>query len=95
MARIALELNFDVRHRACLPLVQSLMESLIGRDESRNTSTEKPFSLSSPHAVDGANMDEAQVFNSFGCRGRDVSPALSWTSTPTGTKSFPLHAQSR
>ncbi len=29
-----------------------------------------------------------QVFNSFGCSGKNISPQLSWKDAPTGTKSF-------
>ena len=29
-----------------------------------------------------------QVFNGFGCTGANVSPELSWSNAPTGTKSF-------
>ena len=31
---------------------------------------------------------EKFVFNSFGCKGENVSPALEWTDPPAGTKSF-------
>lgn len=29
-----------------------------------------------------------QVFNGFGCTGENISPQLSWTNAPEGTKSF-------
>ena len=29
-----------------------------------------------------------QVFNSFGCSGKNISPQLSWENAPVGTKSF-------
>ncbi len=29
-----------------------------------------------------------QVFNSFGCTGKNISPQLSWKNAPAGTKSF-------
>ena len=29
-----------------------------------------------------------QVFNSFGCTGKNISPQLSWGNAPAGTKSF-------
>ena len=29
-----------------------------------------------------------QVFNSFGCSGKNISPQLSWENAPAGTKSF-------
>ena len=34
----------------------------------------------------------AQVFNSFGCTGENISPQLSWTHAPAGTKSFAITA---
>jgi Raf kinase inhibitor-like YbhB/YbcL family protein len=48
------------------------------------------FSLTSPDIANGTNIAEAQVYNSFGCNGRNVSPALSWSNAPAGTKSFAL-----
>jgi Raf kinase inhibitor-like YbhB/YbcL family protein len=32
----------------------------------------------------------AQVFNSFGCTGKNISPQLSWKNAPAGTKSFAI-----
>jgi hypothetical protein len=48
------------------------------------------FTLTSPDIAEGKTIAEAQVFNSFGCHGRNVSPALSWSHVPAGTKSFAL-----
>ncbi len=31
-----------------------------------------------------------QVFNSFGCSGKNISPQLSWKNAPKGTKSFAI-----
>lgn len=36
----------------------------------------------------GGQATEEQVFNSFGCTGRNLSPQLSWENAPAGTKSF-------
>jgi Raf kinase inhibitor-like YbhB/YbcL family protein len=33
-----------------------------------------------------------QVFNSFGCSGKNISPQLSWNNAPAGTKSFAVTA---
>jgi Raf kinase inhibitor-like YbhB/YbcL family protein len=48
------------------------------------------FTLSSPVIAAGGTLATAQVFNSFGCSGGNVSPALSWSGAPAGTKSFAL-----
>jgi hypothetical protein len=48
------------------------------------------FTLTSPDIANGGKIPEAQVFNSFGCSGGNVSPALSWSNAPAGTKSFAL-----
>jgi len=48
------------------------------------------FTLTSPDIANGKDIPAAQVFNSFGCSGNNVSPALSWTNVPAGTKSFAL-----
>jgi Raf kinase inhibitor-like YbhB/YbcL family protein len=48
------------------------------------------FALSSPDIANGGKISEEQVFNAFGCNGHNVSPALSWSNAPAGTKSFAL-----
>ena len=48
------------------------------------------FQLTSPDIADGRTMALAQVFNSFGCSGENISPALSWSHAPPGTQSFAL-----
>ncbi|MBM4221593.1 MAG: YbhB/YbcL family Raf kinase inhibitor-like protein [Gammaproteobacteria bacterium] len=48
------------------------------------------FRLTSPDLMPGAPVRAAQVFNSFGCTGSNISPALSWSNPPAGTKSFAL-----
>lgn len=47
------------------------------------------FSLSSPTIKDGV-LGDAQVFNGFGCTGKNISPALQWKNAPKDTKSFAL-----
>ena len=44
------------------------------------------FTLSSTDVQGQISND--QVFNSFGCTGKNISPQLSWTNVPEGTKSF-------
>ena len=48
------------------------------------------FTLSSPTVKPGSTLSDAQVFNGFGCTGKNVSPALKWSGAPAGTKSFAL-----
>ena len=49
------------------------------------------LSLTSPDIKPGAKIADEQVFNSFGCTGKNVSPALSWSGAPKDTKSFALN----
>lgn len=46
------------------------------------------FTVSSPDVKAGAKIADEQVFNGFGCQGRNISPALNWASAPAGTKSY-------
>jgi Raf kinase inhibitor-like YbhB/YbcL family protein len=46
------------------------------------------LALSSPTVKAGGVLTEAQVFNGFGCTGKNISPALEWKGAPQGTKSF-------
>ncbi|RYC17752.1 YbhB/YbcL family Raf kinase inhibitor-like protein [Ciceribacter ferrooxidans] len=50
------------------------------------------FTLSSADIRDGGALAEAQVANAFGCTGGNVSPQLSWSNAPEGTKSFVVSA---
>jgi Raf kinase inhibitor-like YbhB/YbcL family protein len=50
------------------------------------------FTLASPDIATGKQISESQVFNSFGCSGKNISPALSWRNAPAGTMSFALLA---
>ena len=46
------------------------------------------FTLTSPTIKPGATLADAQVFNGFGCSGKNISPELKWSGAPAGTKSF-------
>lgn len=48
------------------------------------------FTLLSTDFVSGGRLPEAQAFNSFGCKGGNLSPQLSWAHAPAGTQSFAL-----
>src|SRR5512133_514907 len=57
-----------------------------GSDKKENTS----FTLASNDVASGGTIDNAHVFNSFGCTGGNASPELHWSNAPAGTKSFAL-----
>jgi Raf kinase inhibitor-like YbhB/YbcL family protein len=46
------------------------------------------FSLKSSTLKSGAPIPFDQVFNGFGCSGKNISPDLEWSNPPSGTKSF-------
>src|SRR5579872_3221367 len=48
------------------------------------------MTLTSPDIAPGGKIADEQVFKGFGCTGGNISPALSWSGAPSGTKSFAL-----
>jgi len=48
------------------------------------------LTLSSPDIKEGTTIANDQIFKGFGCTGNNISPALSWSGAPAGTKSFAL-----
>src|SRR4051812_27638380 len=44
--------------------------------------------LTSNAVHEGKKIAESQVYNSFGCKGGNVSPDLKWTAGPAGTKYY-------
>jgi Raf kinase inhibitor-like YbhB/YbcL family protein len=46
------------------------------------------FTLTSPDIAEGKKIDAKHVYNSFSCTGGNLSPELSWSDPPAGTKSF-------
>jgi Raf kinase inhibitor-like YbhB/YbcL family protein len=54
------------------------------------TASAAPFTLKSADFKDGGAIPDKNTFNSFGCTGENVSPALEWANPPAGTKSFVL-----
>lgn len=55
--------------------------------ENRNASG---FALTSPDIAPGGSIDMEQVFDGFGCSGRNISPQLAWSGAPREAKSFAL-----
>jgi phosphatidylethanolamine-binding protein (PEBP) family uncharacterized protein len=48
------------------------------------------MSIRSGEVSDGATVQEEQVYKGFGCTGSNVSPSLSWSGAPSGTKGFAI-----
>ena len=46
------------------------------------------FKLESPLIAPNGSIANDQVFNGFGCTGKNVSPPLRWSGAPAATKSF-------
>lgn len=46
------------------------------------------LALVSPDIGQDKTLSEDQVFNLFGCKGKNISPELHWSGAPEGTKSF-------
>ena len=54
------------------------------------TANAQTMTLTSADIKEGGTMATEQVFKGFGCTGSNLSPALSWSGAPSGTKSFAL-----
>lgn len=48
--------------------------------------------LTSQSVSEGSQLTNDHVFQGFGCEGANLSPQLSWTGAPEGTKSFAITA---
>ncbi len=48
------------------------------------------FTLTSPSIRNGGTIGLDHVFSGFGCTGKNISPALSWSGAPAGTKSYAI-----
>ncbi len=55
-------------------------------------SAQKPamFTLTSPDVHAGQTIPMKHVFKGMSCTGENISPALSWSNAPKGTKSFAI-----
>jgi len=71
-------------------LALGLIASLTLPTTALHAKTTPPFTLHSQEIKAGATLSEEQVFNGFGCHGKNLSPALQWQSAPKGTQSYAL-----
>ena len=71
-------------------LIAGALAMTAGLSAAESTKQASGFTLASPDIAQGRQMAAAQIFNSFGCSGQNVSPALSWSHAPAGTQSFAL-----
>ena len=57
---------------------------------SKGSAKAGKFALVSPDIGQDQNMAVDQVYNGFGCTGKNISPALFWSGAPAGTQSFAI-----
>jgi hypothetical protein len=67
-----------------MPGLAVLVLSLLGIGAANAQS----MNLTSAEIKEGGSIANEQVFKGFGCTGNNVSPSLSWSGAPSGTKSF-------
>jgi Raf kinase inhibitor-like YbhB/YbcL family protein len=63
---------------------------LVAAPAAQETGVMSKFTLTSTDFTEGDTLANTQVFNDFGCKGGNVSPALAWSGAPAGTQSFAL-----
>src|ERR1039458_2849230 len=49
------------------------------------------FELKSSDIKEGATISDEQIFDSFGCKGGNLSPSLKWSKGPEGTLSYAIN----
>ncbi len=69
---------------------QTLMAGLIALSAFGGAAQAQSFELSSGDIAADETINLRYVFNGMGCTGQNLSPSLSWTNAPVGTKSFAL-----
>ncbi len=50
----------------------------------------KGFTILSKTIKEGAFLQDEQIYNGFGCSGKNIAPDLEWKNPPVGTKSYTL-----
>jgi Raf kinase inhibitor-like YbhB/YbcL family protein len=81
-------MRFSGVNMVCASAVVAALVAVVGSNESAQAAT-LAFTISSPDLATGT-FDNKFVLNGFGCSGGNVSPALTWSNVPAGTKSLSL-----
>ena len=76
--------------RCSLAALAALMCLALPACGQAGTPTATGFTLASADLRQGEPIGPRHVYDRDGCRGRNISPALSWTHPPAGTRSFAL-----
>lgn len=69
-------------------LAKATLEATAGGTNTAPVPVLPSFTLASPTMTHGGAIPQRHWFNSFGCAGENIRPALSWSGAPAGTKSF-------
>ncbi|HMK87887.1 MAG TPA: YbhB/YbcL family Raf kinase inhibitor-like protein [Steroidobacteraceae bacterium] len=92
-------MNETTRHRAARPPLACILLGTIATAalssqalaaEGGGGAVATAFKLESSVIRANATIGNDQVFNGFGCSGKNLSPPLRWSGAPPGTKSFAL-----
>jgi len=89
---------YHYRHALVVAAAMLVGASVGGAQAAKATGKAKPahvqgrFKVSAPDLESKGRITAAHVFNSFGCSGQNISPALNWSNAPAGTKSFAVTA---
>jgi Raf kinase inhibitor-like YbhB/YbcL family protein len=77
-------------HLSLAALALAVTTLVAAAPTAQETGAMPKFTLTSTDFTEGDTLANAQIFNEFGCKGGNVSPALAWSGAPAGTQSFAL-----
>ena len=73
-----------------LGVAAAILAAAPAKAQGQNALKIETFTLASPDVSANSLMTLKQAFNGFGCTGQNVSPSLTWSGAPAGTKSFAI-----
>jgi Raf kinase inhibitor-like YbhB/YbcL family protein len=76
-----------MRHEQSKP---GIVATMLGTLAFSSVVAAAPFAMQMPTIKSNSTLSDAQVFDGFGCTGRNLSPAVKWSGAPPGTKSFAI-----